>query len=774
MRRLAISVLCLSLSLPVFAGKQNGSEEETTPKLSKGAIIEEDLKIEKKMNVYKIYGSLKDIDKNKSDKMRLQGKVYVSPCKDKSLKGYNIANIQWLGVQKTDSPDKVVGFKEPIVSSFMFKDGVDIKNIPLPTFGDEQDLVRAISDLEQDKIDLEDLKRKRKFKTVYGKPDENAEWIVNSRRAKKVNVGKSVKDSNSIESGVGSEMGLDENGLPNDSNNSRKNSRDGQVGGAGGDSSQLSSYSGGYEANNLPGFQSGGSAMLGKEKNKSPESTSNVSSNDNPKEKTIYKNAPGYNLYRLGNLDEDNPPAIEGDAVVVAKDKHGKQRVYFVRNRNFIRSRDGRLASKEVDINIDDLTTDPNGKVVKNDTNRQYVDKIINDLMFDFNGNLESGKEDAIDFGPEVRIELTEDGCNSEHDVLQERVIITARARRIEDGKVVDEGVCEKTLESYPVKRDYLCDGCVDEVDMGEKKAFARYQEHWFDKNGERHNLSVKVDESHPFEIFEESRGCPYDLEAEENYAIKTSKLGYLNKFRLFIPVSGCEISHDSKKFKITEIADGCSQLKVNGEKYVQTRLTIKKDGKTIEVRECRPSNIALLQDRTPCAGQYAHDFENGKSYPLAQYYYENEGQKHYVSECQKMAEYLEHQSEIKEWSHDDKNLVSKPIISVYVDDEDNKVVVKEKAGEIVAYERLDDQTKPTSNSHYQACYKITRTQLFNIYSRGDGSTFEKLIGEGNPITSANLCIKTVEYQTIDGFNYYRNATRYPDGHSEYDAWVQY
>jgi len=769
MRRLAISVLCLSLSLPVFAGKQQ--EEETTPKLSKGAIIEEDLKIENKMNVYKIYGSLKDIDKNKSDKMRLQGKVYVSPCKDKSLKGYNIANIQWLGVQKTDSLDKVVGFKEPIVSSFMFKDGVDIKNVPLPTFGDEQDLVRAITDLEQDKIDLEDLKRKRKFKTVYGKPDENAEWIVNSRRAKKANFGKNIKAATTIEPGASSEMGLDENGLPNDSNNSRKSSNDNQSGNSG---SHLNSSTGGYDANNLPGFQSGGGTVYGKEKNKAPDAISNISSNDNPKEKTIYKHSPGYNLYRLDKIDEDNPPAIEGDAVVVAKDKHGKQRVYFVRDRNFIRSRDGRLASKEVDINIDGLTIDASGKVIKNETNREYVDKIINDLMFDFNGNLESDKEDVIDFGPEVRIELTEEGCSPEHDVLQERVIITARAKKIEDGKVVDEGVCEKTLESYPVKRDYLCDDCVYEVDMGKKKAYARYQEHWFDKNGERHNLGIKVDESHPFEIFEESRGCPFDIETDEGYAIKTSKLGYLNKFGIFMPVVGCGISDKSEKFKITETADGCSQLKVNGERHVQTKLIIKKGNKITEVRECRPSNIALLQDRAPCAGQYVHDFENGKSYPLCQYYYENEGQKHYVSECQKTAEYLEHQTEIKEWSHDDKSLVSKPILSVYIDDEDNKVAIKEKTGESVAYEQLADQTKPTSNFHYQGCYKITRTQLFNAYRRGDGSTYEKLVGEGNPITSANLCAKEIEYQTIDGINYYRNATRYPDGHSEYDAWVQY
>ena len=633
MKRLAISIVLTFVSLSVIGKQPINIEEETTPKLSKGAIIEEDLKIEKRMNVYKIYGSLKDIDKSKSDKIRLQGRVYVSRCKDKSLKGYNIANIQWLGVQKIDSVDKVVGFKEPIVSSFMFKDGADIKNIPLPTFGDEQDLVRAISDLEQDKIDLEDLKRKRKFKPVYGKQDKSTRWLVNRKRAKQVHVANNLSDLKEPELGQGSEMGLDENGLPNDANNSRKTSNDGQSNSNGG---QPNLNAGGHENNNLPGFQTNGGAISRKDKTQ----PSNTMDTEKPKQTTIYKHSPGYNLYRLDRIDEDNPPAIDGDAVVVAKDKNGRQKVYFVRDRNFIRSRDGRLASKETGININDLTIDAQGKVIKDDKNREYVDKIINDLMFDFNGNLESDKEEAIDFGPEVRVELTEEGCNPEHDILQERVIITARARKIENGKVVDEGVCEKTLETYPVKRDYLCDDCVDEVDLGNKQAFARYQEHWFDKTGERHDLGIKVDEGRPFNIFEESRGCPYDIESEEGYAIKTAKLGYLNRFGIFMLVDGCKISDKSEKFKVAETADGCSQLKVNGERHVQTRLVIKKDGKTVEVRECRPSNIALLQDRTPCAGQYVHDLENGKSYPLAQYYYENEGQKHYVSECQKMADY--------------------------------------------------------------------------------------------------------------------------------------
>mgnify|MGYP003336052547 FL=1 len=754
MRKLIVSAILFALSFSVYSAKK----EEQTPKLPKGAVIEQDLNVKDNLNVYKIYGSLKDIDKKRADKMRLQGKVYISPFKD-----YTYVSIQWLGVQKNDSPDKVVGFKEPIVSSFVFKPGTDLKNIPLPTFGDQQDLVRAINDLEEDKIDLEDLKRKRKYKAVYGDSDNSSFWLVNNKKATQLKsnqlnpsqLPKDVKDINASES-------LDDSVNGKGSNANRSDY---------GSSNSQTSFGGNGSGYTLPGFQS--ESNSGASTNKAPNSDNVQGLNDkhgdglSKNNEKYYKDAETMDLFIIPGVDENNPPT-QGDGVVITNTQNGKK-AYLVKNGKYAKSKNGELINVPVDANTENLQTDSTGRVRRNKENNKQINQIVNSILT----NLATIHEE-MDFGPEISVELTEDGCSPEHDVLQERVIITARAKKIEDGKVVDEGVCEKTLESYPVKRDYMCDDCVDEVDVMNKTAYARYQEYWFNKNGERHNLGIKVDESHPFEVFEESRGCPYDIESEEGYAIKTSKIGYLNKFRLFIPVSGCEISHDSKKFKITETADGCSQLKLNGERHVQTRLTIKKDGKTIEVRECRPSDIALLQDRTPCAGQYVHDFENGKSYPLAQYYYENEGQKHYVSECQKMADYLDHQTEIKEWSHDDKNLISKPILSVYVDDEDAKISIKEKTGDNVPHEKLEDQTKPTANFHYQGCYKITRTQLFNAYRRGDGSTFEKLVGEGNPITSANLCTKSIEYQTIDNINYYRNATRYPDGHSEYDAWVQY
>ena len=72
---------------------------------------------------------------------------------------------------------------------------------------------------------------------------------------------------------------------------------------------------------------------------------------------------------------------------------------------------------------------------------------------------------------PEITIELTEEGCLPEHDVLQERVIILSRAKKFKGGQLIEEGTCERTLEHYPVKRDYECEHCQDEIDTLSKKS---------------------------------------------------------------------------------------------------------------------------------------------------------------------------------------------------------------------------------------------------------------------------------------------------------------
>ena len=63
MKKLIVSSVLFALSFSAYYTKK----EEQTPKLPKGAVIEQDLNVKDKLNIYKIYGSLKDIDKKRSN-----------------------------------------------------------------------------------------------------------------------------------------------------------------------------------------------------------------------------------------------------------------------------------------------------------------------------------------------------------------------------------------------------------------------------------------------------------------------------------------------------------------------------------------------------------------------------------------------------------------------------------------------------------------------------------------------------------------------------------
>ncbi len=591
MKRLIVSLIFCVISFVVIA--------EDTPMFNpkKGAVLEQELA------EGKIYGSLKHMAKDKAGKIRLIGKAYLHTPKDKILEGNTYALIGWLGVQKIDAVDKVVAFKEPIVSSFVFKNGADIKNVSLPTFGEQSYLAQAINDLEQDKIDYEDLKKPRKIKFPVGQNDKNTFWLVSKKGAKQYQAQHKLKDLKGVEP---SSNPISVNDLENDkqsySNERNQNSSNSN-------SSFGSNNSG--AGHSLPGFQpnSGHSSMGGNNSNKSkstpnktknklptkskaPTNTNSTSSGNsgdanqnNPNQsQTHYKESEKMDLFIVPSIDENNPPT-QGGAVVISNTPNGR-RAYLVRNGRYVRNRNGELVSVPVDANTDNLQTDANGRVQRNADNNNQVNQVVNDILSELAQGPDS---EELDLGPEITVELTEEGCNPEHDVLQEKVFITARAKRLENGTVVDEGQCERTLESYPVKRDYICEECIDEVNNDNRVAYARYMEHWIDREEARHDLGVKVDIGLPLQFFEDTKGCPFDTDSEQGFAIKTSRLGYLNKFGIFKTVEECRVVENADKYRTRETDTGCELIhdfELN-RSYQQKRLVFTKNSREYEAKAC-------------------------------------------------------------------------------------------------------------------------------------------------------------------------------------------
>ncbi len=636
MIKLVIKILLITLSLPIFSV----DEEKLTPKFpaGKGAELIGDLK------EGKIYGSLKHMAQNKANTIQLVGHAYMQPAKDPTLAGNTMVLIGWLGVQKINEPQKIVGFKEPIVSSFMFKTGTEITGVALPTFGEAVYLEQAIDDLEHNKFDIKDLKKLRTIKAPIGQNDDFVVKLISpNTKIQPVKLDQANNDLAAIhEVQISDLVNNNISGSPSSVAIPRSSGY--------GSFADLGSHS-------LPNFQ-----------NQNPDHRTNI---------------------RFGDQHpQDQKPA----------------------------------------------------KV-----------------------------------GPDVTLELTEEGCMPEHDALQEKVIITAKTRKFENGKLVEEGACERTLECYPVKRDYLCEQCIDEINVPERKAYARYLEHWFDKGTNRHNLELKVDRN-PFAIIEDHTGCGYQV--VDDYCSKMSKLGYFNKFGLFKVVEDCRLIEDTPRFPVRNTMVGCPRIHdfVNNVSTIQSRSFFTKNGREHTVAGCTPIGEAdhiftdlgchpihhvnnkfiyfvrrmividgrqeiitqecepnpqnginawanLLASSDECRDQYLHDFDAGKSYLKKRYFYYDprrlpEHNKIYVTPCVRSHDFLEHQYQHEDrWEHDDEKLGSRAKLATYINV--NGTMVKIDVAKI----RGNEELEPYTLAEVQENNKI-----FHVYTRADGSIYRKFV----------------------------------------------
>jgi hypothetical protein len=111
---------------------------------------------------------------------------------------------------------------------------------------------------------------------------------------------------------------------------------------------------------------------------------------------------------------------------------------------------------------------------------------------------------------PEISYESTTEGCHPTIDRPHERVVIQNRTLKRENGAIVEEGACADSLEMYPINKDFLCEGCTDQVELPRQRAYARFKEYWLDKENQRQNLSdtLYVELTRPYVFSEESGYC--------------------------------------------------------------------------------------------------------------------------------------------------------------------------------------------------------------------------------------------------------------------------
>ncbi len=386
-----------------------------------------------------------------------------------------------------------------------------------------------------------------------------------------------------------------------------------------------------------------------------------------------------------------------------------------------------------------------------------------------------------------------------------------------------------------------MCDSCEDRVDLEQRLAHPRYQEYWINRDGERNTLSdtVYVDESEPYALFDDKKFCSPYVDFTDSKVFNQVQTGYLNKFNAFKMVKDC---HPIEPFvPLIETAQGCEFLHdfPQSVSYGQSRLVYTLDGIEHEGRgceqveppfkhqftetgchraldwqnkritplfrrkitvngrdkiitdECEPlGNHSLQATRQGCEGQYFNDFTANRSYIMKRYYYDNNGRE-YVSGCIRTDEFLEHRLEHHgEWVHDDKERISRPKLSIYIDSlEQGKLVLdgEKVRGDIQKfdYELLRNEHRATREVYFEGCFRRTKTKSFNVYKRGDKTLYELLMGYGDPIKSTvDECKRTTETvfdRDVGVIPYWmsyrvfknRIVTTYPNGKVEYGPWYE-
>jgi len=678
----------------------------------------------------KVYGSLEALtDKEKAKKMRLIGQVQIEPLKGQ-LRGETKIVIGWIGVQKIDDLSQVVAFKEPIVSSFTIPTGTSLKGLPLPLAGEVVSLDEAISDLENNRLNPDDLKRKRVVKVPHSK--KRSVLLQKRKPAKEESFGDGFDKGEEASAAVdGESFSATDSHHPNEGSSRSRNP----------------SYAGSSGSNTS--FNLGSNAGM-----------NNPSHFMKPKElsNAVQSESLGKIKIEDGTKKENKPVGVSAPSPTI------------------------RIDVTEVGCppRIDRI----HERVIIQNRARKFQDETVVD-----EGECSDSTE-FYDIKRDYLCDSCEDRVNPEqrlaHPRYQEYWI-----NRDGEKHYLSEVVYVDESEPYAFFDERRF--CHPFIDFEKSQVFNQVQTGYLNKfNAFKRVQDCHPIE--PFvPLIETSQGCEllhdfpqsisylqnrlvYSLEGVEREARGCEQVepGFKHQFT----ETGCHRALDWQNKRITPLFR--RKISVNGRDKIITD-------------ECEPlGNHPLQATRQGCEGQYFNDFTAGRGYIMKRYYYDNNGRE-YVSGCIRTDEFLEHKMEHHgEWVHDDKTRVSRPKLSIYIDSLEQGKLVLDGAkvrGDIQKfdYELLRNEHRATKEVYFEGCFRRTKTNSFNVYQRGDKTLYELLMGYGDPIKSTvDECKRTYESQYVNQgwylhyingpstyYKYFRrrNVTTYPGGKVEYGQW---
>ena len=423
-------------------------------------------------------------------------------------------------------------------------------------------------------------------------------------------------------------------------------------------------------------------------------------------------------------------------------------------------------------------------------------------------GNASSGNEFNM---PLIEVEVTKEGCKPRVDIDRGKVIIQTRSIARTNGVITHETQCADSHLIFDIKKDYGC--CSDIVDQQAGFAYTTFKRYWIDEANNKIYLDEHClkDESQPHPFIEEKGLCSHDIDLESRLAYPQSETVYYNRnharvlvkachrtngmpFAIISTEQGCPLKHLYEQNKsvvqkrdifiengITHdvtpcyetaefvphhfVKSGCKPV-LNGATVIpMAKRQISYKGKTkIIPGQCEPQHLTnLISTREGCEGQYEHDYNSGRSYPLMRAYYQWGNRKRFIDKvCRRSNDPLPHFSSIIGYEHVDLNLKSKPRYQISIKDVQSLLIIKEFTEKDetkwlpYVFEKKVTGEVDSYPPYQQGEYIIFPRAEYNIYTRPDKThykVFDKWV--------SSICIKSVTNIT--------NITQGGSSMSEYD-----
>ncbi len=764
------------------------------------------------------------VDFEEDQNAQLVGQARIVKLKDSKN---SLIQVVWTGLNSTLDPKVQVVFKKPMISVFK-TDKVPLKiNQQVPISGDPLMLLEAIEHLHSGKLDEDEMQKK---KTAYN-PKENGRHVLTNSEA---DLNFDIRKNNvSSKNKIGESQSLKNTGSKKREINaygSNRNLGKSNVQGTNGSFGQSDGT--GQDATVGSGFDNGASGIdsISTDTRNNGQLT-NISrptsavGNNIPLSSGISTFGSGSNAQqssRQSSLREGNTTVRGSMGSTPASARNSTQATHRLgspsaagnsiplgsgTSSSGFRSGVQQSSMAASDIGISSAQRGSRTGVNNSEPTPQATR--VADSAFQL-GDVAQAAPNAPaeeEEEPEITHDITEEGCRPRIDRVHERIIIQNRCKRLANGVVQDEGECSDSLEMYPIMKDYLCESCTDEINTGERKAYSRYQEYWFDRDNNRHNIgeAVYVDTSRPYPFIDEPSNCAPAVDLEAGMASRQIETVYYNFNNTRKVVQECHASANAPRIPIIQTTEGCglvhdfpnsisfeqkrSVFTIDGvqhevlpchqvgqaitHEFVETGcrpfVNLSKGSMTKMVRrkiqtskgskfitdECEPAQSKQLSStREGCEGNYLHDLVSSCSYLRKRYYFPMGAEKKFVSPCIRSESYLPHQAEINGYQHNDETRASIPKLALYIEGEEGKIIidpakVRGSRGE-VPYTFVETETRATGESYFEGCFRRIRTRQIHKYERPDGTKYEHNVGPGDPILmKANECSSRTESRNV-------------------------